>query len=191
MATNDLAPGFVKLHYVSTTGVEHIMTIPIKNPVLSGGVWNIDQTNGTPVLWNTGIAALIVVMKPFIPPGSSFTFGDLFTKAVGSAPVFVATASFNVVGTAASAQILASQITFSYRDSIGGRGRLVVCDQSITANSKFHSPVYGGNTQVQAVAAYLVSATCVVVSRGGAAPILLANAITKTNDILRKKYGIV
>lgn len=186
---NDLAPGFVKIHY-TTPQAEHVMTIGC-NPFQDiGGNWLFNQNQvGPGVAWVTGVNALLTVLKAMLNSDSTFTFGELFTKSVGNAPVFVATNAFNVVGTGAGARISASQMTFSYRDTVGGHGKIVVVDQTQPVNSKFRGPAYG-NAANLAVVNYMIGASSWIYSRKGGFPINIPQILTKTNDILRKKYGI-
>ncbi len=185
---NDLAPGFIKLHYASALA-EHIMTIGVNPYQAVGGAWFlVEKSDAIGQAWATAVSAFLAVMKAEAPPTVTFTFGELFTKAVGSAPVFVDTAAFNVIGTG-GVIVSASQINFGYRDSVGGHGKIVLCDQSNAVNQKFRGPAYGNATNL-AVVNYLIGGSSFVYSRKGGFPINVPQILTKTNDVLRKKYGI-
>jgi hypothetical protein len=179
----------VKLHYVSPLA-EHIMTIGCSPFQDIGGNWLLNQNQvGPGIAWLTGVGALQNVLKVLLNPDTAFTYAELFTKAVGAAPIFVATGATAVAGTSGAARISASQCNFGYRDTVGGHGRIVLVDQINPVNSKFRAVAYG-NAATLAVVNYMISAASWIFSRQGGFPINVPQVLTKTNDILRKKYGI-
>jgi len=190
MAINDLAPGFVLLHYTSALS-EHKATIPVDpfySSLLSQWFLNLKNSPGGDY-WHTAVDRYIVVAKALCANTINFSYAELFTKSVGVAPVFVDTYAINVVGTNATAANMACEMTFSYRNGNGGNGRAVILDNSFAANQKYRPSAYGG-AAVLAMVNFLVGNTSFFFSRSGSYPINIPQVLTKTNDVLRKKYGI-
>lgn len=193
MATNSLAPGFIKVFYESSLA-PHVMTFGIRAPGYNAGTgqWEVKQKNETVVYWVTGLTTLINLVKAVVPATVTFQYAELWTQAdENTAPVFVDTAQLTIVGTHASAVQPASQMVWSYRTGAGGTGKLTVLDQSAASpNVRFLGPNYG-HALYKAVADHLVGTTSIVVGRDGDAPITVTKVITKTNDALRKRYRMV
>jgi len=186
---NDLAPGFVQIHYASPLA-EHVMTLGAQPFQDIGGNWLLTQPGvGPGVAWATGVNALVTVLKTKLNADTTFTFADLFTKGIGAAPTFRASATLSVAGTSGSGRISASQVTYSYRSSTGGRGKVILVDQTDAVNQKFRATGYGDAAKL-AVVNYLIGGTNWVTARDGGFPINVVQILTKTNDVLRKKYGI-
>lgn len=191
MAVNDLSPGFVKLHLQAPL-FEHILTVPV-NPIYDSGTgtWTlVEKGGGTNPLWSTALNAYVTVIKALLPTVDTLTYAELYTKAVGAAPIFKDTFSYNVAGTSGSTASTATQETLSYRDGSGGRGKLVLLDGTDAPNQKFIGPSYG-NAAKLAWVTYVVGNTSVIYSRNNDYPINVPKILTKTNDVLRRKYGIV
>jgi hypothetical protein len=191
MASNDIAPGFVKLHYQSAFA-EHIATIPC-DPVYDAGTlsWLLKRKDGgASILDSTAVGALVAVLKALVSGATTFTYFELWTKVAGAAPIFVDTAPLNVVGTNGNIVLSASQMLFSIRDNIGGHGRIEVMDQSYPVNSKYQGTAYGDATKL-AVVNYLIGNSSWILTRKGGYPYSIPKILTKTNDVLRRKYGIV
>jgi len=191
MASNDIAPGFVQIHYQSAFS-EHIMTVPC-DPTYNSGLsqWELARKDGgAAILDLTAVTALVTVLKAMVSSLTTFTFFELWTKVAGAAPIFVDSGVLNIVGTNGVAAVSASQILFSIRDNIGGHGRLEVLDQSYPVNNKYQGTGYGDAAKL-AVVSYAVGNSSWIKTRKGGFPYVIPKVITKTNDVLRRKYGIV
>ena len=189
MAGNDIAPGFVLIHYSSPFG-EHKAMIGCSPDGAIGSVWQLTtKSSGGDIPWTTGIDNYITVAKAMLFNSCVFTYAELFGKLAGQAPVWLDTYSINVAGTNGTNPVPASQVTFSYRDGLGGRGRIEFLDQSDPVNSKYRGPAYG-NVAKLAVVAFMLSSTSWVFSRKGGFPQTVPQILTKTNDVLRKKYNL-
>jgi len=186
---NDLAPGYVVLTYASPDGT-HKQTIPVANPLFVLGAWVIDEKGTSGVLWTAAVDALLVVLKAMHANDSIFSGAELYTKAVGAAGVLVATYALAVTGTGSVAHVKAAEMSMSFKTAQGGRGKIVVLDTYAVPNGKFMPAGYSGLGGAAALGAYLVGNTSMVFGRDGHWPAILGKALTKTNDILRKKYNM-
>ncbi len=185
---NDLAPGFVKIHYASASA-EHVMTVGCNPYQAVGGAWFlVEKADAIGQAWATCMSSFLAVLKVQAPPTVTFTFAELYTKVFGQAPIFIENTVLNIAGTG-GAVTLASQVNFGYRDSVGGHGKIVLVDQVDAPNQKFRGPSYG-NAAKLAIVNYLIGGSSFVFSRKGGYPINVPQILTKTNDVLRKKYGI-
>jgi len=189
MAIHDIAPGFVVLTYASPYGT-HKQTIPIANPVFALGAWSIDE-KGTPAqLWTTAVTAFCNALKPLMGTDVSYSAAELYTKAVGAAPVLVDTATLSITGTGGAAAQKASELSIAFRTAAGGRGRVTVLDAPFTPNARYVPPAYTGLTAVATFVSYLLGSSDMYFGRDGAWPQIAGKALTKTNDALRHKYDM-
>lgn len=190
MAINDLAPGFVKMSYTTPYG-NHTMTIPVDPYEFSSGVWYIRQKDfATGQLWTTVLGEYVTLLKALMADESSFTEAVLYEKTVGNAPVFRAAATLGVAGTSTTATVKASQIKFTFRSAEGGIGYVVLLDSVYAVNEKRIPPSWGGDSAIEAVADYLVATGSMVMARDTSYPVAVLKLLSKTNDELRKQYGM-
>lgn len=188
MTPNSLYPGFVKLHQEAPLS-EHVYTLPVKPFIGVGGVYYLEE-GGNPVgrLWTASLADLIAAIKPFFHSTVTFTFAELWTiDTPASLPQYRETVQLAVAGTNGTTPVPASQTTISYRTSAGGNGKLVMLDTSVTVNQKFRPPFTG----IYATAVtYLLGSSSCLFGRDGGRPISVPKILTKTNDVLRRKYNL-
>lgn len=189
MAENSLYPGFIKLHHEAPLG-EHIYTLPVKPFLAVGGDWWLEE-QGIPQgeEWVAALTRYLTVIKPYLPTSQTFTYAELWSMASASSdPVYRDTAELTIAGTGAGTYIPASMLTVSYRTSEGGNGKLIILDGIRAVNTKNRPPFSGIDATLQA---YLLSDNCCLYGRDGGKPIAVPKILTKTNDVLRRKYGLV
>lgn len=188
MTPNSLYPGFIKLHHEAPKA-EHIYTLPVK-PFLSvgGDYWLEEKAVVGGENWVAALTRYITAIKPLIVTTQTFTYAELWTMATPTAdPIYQDTATLNIAGTGGASMVEASQITFSFRTSEGGNGKVVMLDQVLAVNAKYRAPY---TSVVGAVVTYLLSSQCCIFGRDGGYPVAVVKALTKTNDVLRRKYGL-
>jgi len=190
MAINDLAPGFVKLTYTTPYGT-HTMTIPVDPYEFSSGVWYLRQKgNTTGQEWTFLVDAYCDELAPLMADESTFTEAVLYEKTAGNAPIFRAAASIGVAGTSTTASVQASQLKFTFRSAEGGIGYVVLLDSVYPPNQKRVGPTFGGDTAMADLATFLTGSGSIVLARDTSYPVAVLKSLTKTNDELRKQYGL-
>lgn len=186
MAINSLYPGFVKLHY-SILSREHTMTIPTKPFQAIGGQWFLEMKN-TPGggLWTTLVDAFAAAIKPLLHTTGTFTNAELWTMSSPTAdPVFEEVYNVNVAGTNATAAVAYGQVSMTYRTQGGGLYRFVLLEASQAPNVEIFPPYV---SPYLAINTYLIGNTSMVFGRNGGALIAPIRILSKTNDMLRRKY---
>lgn len=191
MAQNSIAPGFIKLFYQSANA-SHTMVLPVRPYLTIGAEWWLNPKNQTPGnIWTSGITTFVNLLRGLMHTSATFQYAELWTvSAPGADPVFRETAQLAIAGTNAAASQVASQILFSFRTAEGGVGRIVLLDGVFAPNNRYLAPNYG-NAAILAIVNQLVSNTSVNVGRDDGYIIAVPKVLTKTNDALRRKYGIV
>lgn len=192
IVANDLAPGFIRISYTSTFG-SHRQTIPILSPTFDSGlgVWKVKKADSTSILWTDGVDELVLWEKPFCGSSTTITGAELYTKNVGDPPVLVDTYGLAVAGTGGGGVQKASQAVMTYKGGGGGYGKIMLLDTVLAPNARTLPPSFGGITDFVNLWAYLLSDVNIVATRGGGFPLLILKGLTKTNDKLRRKYGMV
>lgn len=192
MAQNSIAPGFIKLFYQSSTAA-HVATLPVRpfvSAVPPAGYWLEQRGDITGAPWATALAPLVTALRGIAHTSISFQYAELWTVASpGADPFYRDTTQINLAGTSTVAPSLASQIIYSFRTANGGVGRLTLLDGSVTPNTRILPPGFG-SAPFKAVADYLTSTQCILVGRDNGFVVAVVKALTKTNDALRRKYGL-
>lgn len=131
---NSLSPAFVKLEYTSDFG-PHVALLPLR----AAPAFDPDPSLTTIENWALAnvnledmITTLVNAMADFYTPADAFTLYSVFTQLTATAdPVFRETLRFAtpIVGTSASTTWRkASQLTATFRTSLGGISKLVMLD---------------------------------------------------------------
>lgn len=188
MARNSLSPGYLKVFYTSN-GHPHIQVLPV-NPVAPAGAGtNLIDSGGSSQLWTSAVADLALIMKPFFHTTSSIDTAEIWTQATPtSIPLFQASTTVAVSGTATPPDIPFSQVRFSFRTTAGGKAVYQLMETRFTIDQKLSAPLYGGAAELQAVDSYLTGSSCVVWGRDNHYISSGIRYVSKINDGLRKKY---
>lgn len=188
MATNSLAPGFIKL-FVQSAQAEHVHTLPCKPFIGVGGVWYVEErTNPVGQPWNVALLDYVGVAKAFLPSASSFTYAELWTQDSPTVdPVYRDSSVIGIAGTLAGTATPTLQLTFSLRTDGGGTSKLVLLDVVGTPNTRSKPPYTGTSLAFQN---YILGATNFIVGRDNSWPIAMPKILTKLNDALRRKYNL-
>lgn len=188
MAPNSLFPGFIKLHHETAWG-EHVYTLPVKPYFSVGQTWFLEQKGSTVGdLWTTKLTEYLNVAKTLLHSSQTFTFAELWTMdSPDAVPIFRDSTQTAVVGTHTSSAVQTSQMTYSYRTTGGGSGKVVLLDTSIPFNYKTRPPYGAPHSNITN---YLVSASCMICGRDGSYAISVPKIMSKSNDVLRRKYGL-
>lgn len=186
---HDISPGFVLLTYASPFGT-HKQTIPIANPALVLGDWYVDEKASAAVLWTTAVDAFLDAIDPLVGSDVAYSAAELYTKAVGDAPILVATTTLSHAGTNGSTAVEACEMSIALKSTGGGKGKIVILDAPAPPNNRYVPPTYSGDSAIATFATYLTGSTDLVFMRDGNWPNLTGKALTKTNDTLRRKYNL-
>lgn len=191
MASDGLSPSYVKLYYEAAPG-PHTATIPVNLVAagLPGGTFELFTKGGSQVAWETGIAAYVTALKPNAPATTTFQYAELYTQETpDDEPLFLSSHVLGVAGTHASAVAPASQIVWSLRSDLGGKGFVYLMDSPNSSNLKYKAPSYG-NAAFLGMVTYLIGSTSIFVCRDNGSPVTCTKVVTKTNDALRRRYRL-
>lgn len=188
MASNCLAPGFVRVFYNSNTH-EHRMTIPVFPVLPAGASTLLYEKGGATLAWLTGITAVITVIKARYPAAASFETAEIWTQAdCESVPLLQDTQTLGIAGTLGSGATAYMQSLFTFRTQFGGRGKLMLMEPGGTVDVKSFPPTFGGDAALQAISDYVIGSTSIVYARDNSFNASAIKYISKVNDKLRKKY---
>lgn len=188
MARNSLSPGFLRIKYTSN-GHNHVMTLPVNPSTPAGAGTQLIDSSAALQLWTSAVADIVLILKALLKTTDTISSAEIWTQATPtSVPIFQASTTVGVNGTSAAATVPWSQLAFSFRTTAGGRAKFVVLEGVNAVDFKYAAPLYSGNAAMQAVDTYLTGASSVVWGRDNHYIASGIQAVTKTNDALRKKY---
>lgn len=186
-----LTPSFIKLYYESVNA-PHVMTIPVNLVAggVPGGSFELFTKGNTQVAWETALDTYVNLLKPMQATTTTFQYAELYSQGgVAVAPVFLSTHVLGIAGTGVAAVVPASQIVWSMRSDLGGKGFVYLMDGNLAVNLKLKAPTYN-NASVLALVNYLIGSTSIVICRDNGYPVVVTKVLTKTNDALRRRYRI-
>lgn len=188
MAVNDLAPGFIKVFYTSgSLSHEHIFPIKFDGTPSPGIEPNLQSVSGGVIAAGSGVSGLITVLKAQMPSTATYTGWEVYSKSVGADPTFIFGDDLSIVGTSATAVLLNSMTTASFRTSAGGVMKIVQVDVGITAVNTRTALRVGTAGYPGALATYILGSSAIVYGRDGGRAVSGIYFTTKTNDAIRKK----
>ena len=191
MANDGLRPSWIKLYYESLEG-PHTSTIPVNLVAagLPGGTFELYTKSNSQVAWETAIVALVTALRPCAPSTTTFQYAELFSQpTVDDAPLFLSSHVIALAGTHASAIFPATQVVWSIRSDLGGKGFFYLMDSPNSPNLKYKAPSYG-NAAFLGFVNYLIGTTSIFMCRDNGYPVTVTKVTTKTNDALHKKYRL-
>lgn len=188
MAINSLYPGYIRIFY-NANGHPHRLVQPVI-PVASGSTWKL-TAKVTPANdwdpWTGWVTAFITAYKAFFPAATSFDAAELWTLPTPTGdPVFREIFSIGVVGTNATGSQANAQLVMTMRSFLGGLYRVFMMEGSVVVNTKILYPFPAGSYKT--LSDLLIGSTSAVIARDGGTLVGATTAISKTNDVLRKKY---
>lgn len=192
--TNDgLANGYFKVTYL-TEFAAHVQTIPVKlvGTLIPGQPFGeVELKSGD----TDGIAPVVDDytdrLAAMLPPQATVAQTEVWSKPTADAnPLYLYTYEVAKIGTLNLPGVRASQFTVTFRSNLGGVGRFVLLDAGLPLNRKYPITFAGLPQPFIDFAGWLVSGPSFFRARDNGYPIALLNALTKTNDKLRKKYGL-
>lgn len=188
MAVNTLAPGFVKLHYIGAQNIQHTMTFGVLNDNFALAIPTIKTKDGSSVAINTAVSAFVTILKALMAASVTFQDFDLWSKPTPTDdPIWLYNGSLAVVGTNAAATVANSQLVASYRSGAGGNGKIYLLEQSYAVNNVYKPTAYGDAAKL-ALANYLIGTSSMVYARDNGFPVSVPRMMTKTNDVMRKRF---
>jgi hypothetical protein len=192
MAGNSLFPAFVRIQYHSPFGL-HLMTLPTLafTNVEVGEDGDFATWDDIGIDGDVMVAGLVTTMlAEYQEEDITFDSWDVFTMASAEADPewrYGAPLGLDGTGVALTGWRQATQATFTFRTTAGGISRLVLLDKP--TNNLFGRYTVPGVSETALIAEYTA------VGRGWAGrdngrPLVFKNVTIKTNDVLRRKYGI-
>lgn len=190
MAIHSLYPSFIKLFYTSNTHT-HKHIIPV-SAVPSGSTYKliakVTPTNDYDP-WTAGVTAIVNLLKTLIKTTDSYTYAELWTlSAFNADPIFREVFNVSVAGTNAGATVANSQAVMTLRTNLGGVARIFVMEGTSQVPLKLVAPFSAG--AVKDLSDFLIGNTSPVIGRDGATLTAPVSFITKTNDVLRRKFHL-
>lgn len=189
--SDGLFPSWVYIYY-TTEFAQHRMTVPVQTDGIAGEFSDVVSKDGTVTNWRTAIEAYTVILAQCYPPQTTFTYAELWNiPSQGFPPQYVDTELLAIVGTNTSPSIKAAQVTLSWRTNNGGNGRTVLMDCIYAPNQSVRPPFTALGAPFVNLASFVVGDGSFIIGRDNGQPVANVRATTKTNDALRKKYGMV
>jgi len=187
MATNCLAPGYIKLFY-SSNAHDHVQTIPVK-PASVGANFHVLTKDNTNIDMAAAIASFYDVWKPFFFTDDALTGYEQYTQAdCASAPVFQGAATLTgFPGTSGGGSTPWSEADFTFKAAAGGRGLVKLLEANIAVDVKQALNTFSAD-RVADLRDWLVGTDSWFLARDGSYLSRPINYVTKTNDALRKKF---
>jgi len=191
--SNSISPGYVKLFYdnlVGTVNFRHTAVIPVTPEDEGGGVWTLQRRGGgTNIALPDAMDEYVALVKGIVNASTTFTVAELWSKPTPeSDPMFIELYEIGVVGTDGGSASAANQMTLTFRSTEGGTGRTVVMGTVVLPNQSFLPPSWTGATGIGEIADYVCAADTWVTCRDGGFAYAPIRAMTKTNDVVRRKF---
>lgn len=187
MADNCLAPAYAQVLY-NSNGHDHVQRLPLKN--VDAGMVNVHEKDGTSTALDGAILIYLNKLAAILDVTAVINGVEFYTQAdCTSAPVFVRNYPIGaaIPGTEAAAVVPWTQIVMTFKTTLGGRFKLQIMEVPYAPDQKL--PLGGGvDANVDAMTAYLLSASEIVAAYDGGFPSVQLNFVSKINDTLRKKY---
>lgn len=185
MATNCLAPAYLKLFYESN-GHDHVMTLPVKNSG-SGANFELERYDNSTIAQATGVTELMDVLLPLFDDSSSFSGWEAYLQAdCESSPTFANAGTLMAAdGTNVGAAAAWVQAVLTYKSSAGGRGKFQMMEGVFGINT--HTAISGLSGIVKDLSDYLISSDSWIYARDNGKLTLPLFYTTKVNDVLRKR----
>lgn len=187
MATNCLAPGYIKLFY-SSNGHDHVQTIPVK-PASVVANFHVLTKDGTNIDMAAAMTAFYAVWSPFFTADDALTGFEQFTQAnCASAPVFQGNGELvGLVGTGDPPNVQWAQADFTFKSTLGGRGLFKLLEGKTVLDTKAALGTFTGDA-IADMRDYLTGDASWFLCRDGGYLGVPLNYVTKVNDALRKKF---
>lgn len=190
MASNDLAPGFIRLYYTSN-GHPHVQVLPISfdSTPVAGTEPNLESRDGSAVAASAFMAAYLAVWRAIFPIATAWTGFEVYSKEILGDPQYIWGDDLTIVGSNGSGVQSNSQVTYTFRTNQGGVMRLVAMEAAIatTVRAPLRTTLAAPNG---AIATYILGATNCIIGRDGGFPISGIFITSKVNDALRKRYTL-
>jgi len=184
MTQFDLSPGFAKLQ-VFDGHRTHYQTLPISTPtgVAVGDDPTIGKKGGGTIAFSAAMIEYAAVYKTFLPPQTTIVEASFWSKpTVDDDPIWIFSHPLTVVGTGSTGASYKQEIIQSYRTQLGHILKLYLGPVAADYPNDNVHPL----TTADAMAAYVLGSTSVIVGRDGAFAIGALKSSSKTNDKWRK-----
>lgn len=192
MAANSLHPSFVRIHYHSPFGL-HVMTLPTLQftnvaPGVAGDFETWDEVGKDAIDMVTELVTELC--DQYQEEDITFDSFDVFNMATPTSDPewrYGGTLAMDGTGVALTGWRQATQATFTFRTTLGGIMRLVLLDKP--TNNAFGRYTVPGAPEL-AIINEITSDGNGWAGRDGGQPLVFKNVTVKTNDRLRREYGI-
>lgn len=187
MARHSLFPGFIKIGYTSN-GHPHVQILPVNaDPTAVGASYTIPTRAGTPVDWQTAAAAWAELLAATLDATASIDTATLYNFEADPAPAdFLQEITLGVPGASGGPLSPFGQIVFPFKGVGGLSLRPYIMEATYTVDVK--TPVADLDGASGAIVAFVLGSSDWIALRGGGFPTVSLGTVTKTNDVLRKRY---
>lgn len=188
MALNNLSPSYLRWRYVAN-GHRHTMTLPIKlAPGFTPGTLpDVELHDGSFTDVDLALTSFGAVIQPFFKTTASFGLYEVWSQPLPTdEPVFVYAGVVNVVGTDTGPEVPACEQVFTFRTASKGGFKLFFMESNSAINTSFDPPY--SNPVFSDLSDYVTGDNSFLYGRNNDPPIAPIRAVTKINDVLRRKY---
>lgn len=187
MARHSLFPGFIKITYTSNTHVHH-QVLPIgADPTPVGDSFTIPTRGSGAVDWTVAVDEWAALLAGILCGEASIDLAELYNFEAEPGPAdFLQAYEVAVVGTHGGTAVPFAQAVFPFKGAGGTSLRVTILEGS--EPPEIHVPVSGLGGADLALVNFVLSDDDFIVTRAGGFPSVSLGMVTKTNDVLRKRY---
>jgi hypothetical protein len=189
-----LGPFYIELEY-GKSGNIHTMRFqvePSTEPVI--GVEPTLKTRiGGSVVFSLAIGTLVLAFRAMYDTATSFTVARLmYRPEAGVTPTwyyeYPISGGFGINTTA---NMLAEQMTFTFRSTLGHLAHIVLLDVAdIPVDTRYSPSGIAGNTRLADIVDWASDSSAIIQARDNGWLANVMTATTKTNNLLREKFKI-
>jgi hypothetical protein len=188
MANNSRSPAYIVWRYVAN-GHHHTQTlcVKLKPGFVPGEEPNVFLHDGTDQPATDALNALGTFYQPFFKTTAKFGLYEVWSQPEPEdEPVFIFAGTTDISGTDTGAEVTAAEQVFTFRTSVRGGMKLYFMEPTSAINASFDPPY--SNPVFSDLSDFVCGATSPLFGRNNSPPIAPIRAVTKINDVLRRKY---
>lgn len=186
---NNLSPSYMKIRY-RANGHDHTATYQVKfdGAPTPGTEPNMLTTDGSSVGFEVGVNGLCNALKSAFKTTDSFVLAEVWDWSdVELPPTFIYAFSIGIAGTAVSSNVPAGQAVFSFRTRAPGGLKIYLMESTYPLDLVIRPPFDVPSVEND-IATYFLSDDSIIFAKSNNRPLATTGVITKTNDVLYRKY---